>query len=116
MRISKPLRNAFGFEFDLASQPLDYSGLADACFSDKHRGIGALAMTQDFDHLADFFVPSNDRGKLVLSSQLVEADPEMFEIWRELIPAAILFFFLLVTADSGLDFLHHDLAVRSQPL
>jgi hypothetical protein len=80
--ISEALRNAFRFEFDLASEPLHYSGLADACFSDEHGRVGALAMTQHFDHLADLFVPSNDRGKLVLASQLVQADAEMFEIWR----------------------------------
>jgi hypothetical protein len=115
MSIPEALRHAFGFEFNLAGQSLDHGCLADACFPDKHRRVGALAMTQDFDHLAYLFIPSDDGRKLVLAGELIEADAEMFQIGGKLIAPAILFFFFLVTADSGLNLLHHHLPVRAQP-
>src|SRR5262249_55587576 len=71
--ISQPLRHAFGLEFYLAGQAFDHRRLADPGLSYEHRGVRPLAMTQNFDHLADLFIPADHRRELVLASELVQA-------------------------------------------
>src|SRR5262249_5914991 len=114
--ISQPLRHAFGLEFYLAGQAFDHRRLADPGLSYEHRGVRPLAMTQNFDHLADLFIPADHRRELVLASELVQADAEVFQVRRQFIPAPILFLLFLVTADSCLNLLHYHLPVRAEPL
>ncbi len=111
--VLEPRRQAFRFKFYLSGQALDDRGLADTRLAHQHRRVSPFAMTQDFYHLTDLFVSSNDRRELVLASQLVQADAKMFQIWGKFIPAAIFFFLFLVTADSGLNLLHDHLPIRA---
>src|ERR1051325_9163700 len=113
--IAQALRDAFRLHLDLAREAFDHSRLADARFPDEHRRVRALAVAEYFNHLPDLLITANDRRELVLPRELVETNPEVFEVRRKLVTAAIFLFLLLVTANAGLYFLHHHLPVGPKP-
>src|SRR5215813_4566060 len=73
-------------------------------------------MTEYFDYLTNLLAPSDDRRKLVLPREFVEADSKVFKVRRQLVPPAVTLFLLLVVADPRLNLLHNHLAVRAQSL
>src|SRR5262249_42467655 len=105
--VSESLGDGVGLKFNLASETLDDRGLSDAGLADEHRGVRALSMAEYFDDLTNLLASADDRRELVLSGEFVEADTKMFEVRRQLVPAPVALFLLLVVADSRLNLLHN---------
>src|SRR5687768_318658 len=59
MRTAQTRRDFFRLELNQTRQPFYYRSLANAWFSHEHRRIGALAMTENLNHLLNLFFPAN---------------------------------------------------------
>ena len=84
LAVAQPHRHRVGLELDPPRQPFGDRGLADARLADQHHRIGALAVTEDFEHLLDFLVAAEDRRQLVLPREQIQVRREVLQERRQL--------------------------------
>src|SRR5262249_43078915 len=115
VRVAQPRRYFRRIELDHTGETFDDGGLADPRLADEHRRIGPLAVAEDFDHLLDLALTTDDRGQFVLPGELVERDAEMFQVRRKFVFLAERFGLLFARADALSDSLGGVLGVDAQP-
>ena len=86
LAVAQPHRHRVGLELDASRQTFDDGGLADAGLAEQHDRVGALAVAEDFEHLLDFVVASEDRRQLVLPREQVQVGGEVLQERRQLEP------------------------------
>ena len=109
LAVAKPHGHGVRLELDAARETLDDRGLADAGLADEHHRVGALAVTEDLEHLLDFLVAAVDGRDLVLPRQQIQVRRKVLEERRQLEPLPQPLFAEFVVPHPGGNSRHKDL-------